>query len=67
MGEDHYQLCITQGTDNQSIRELKKLNFQKINYSIKKWAKHLNRAFSKKDVQMAKKHMEKCSPFLTVP
>jgi hypothetical protein len=36
-------------------RELKKLNIQKINAPKKKWANELNRAFSKKEVQMAKK------------
>jgi hypothetical protein len=32
---------------------------------MKKWANELNRAFSKEEVQMAKKHMEK--KMLTVP
>jgi hypothetical protein len=40
-------------------RELKKLNSQKINDPMKKWANELNRAFSKEEVQMAKKHMKK--------
>jgi hypothetical protein len=38
-------------------RELKKINSKKkkkINDPMKKWAKELNRAFSKKEVQMAK-------------
>jgi uncharacterized protein YbcI len=35
-------------------RELKKLNSQKINDSIKMWATELNRTFSKEEVQMAK-------------
>jgi hypothetical protein len=49
-------------------RELKTLNSPKINDSIKKCAPELNRTFSKKKVQMAKKHesMKKCSPSLAM-
>jgi hypothetical protein len=43
-------------------RELKKLNSPKINEPVKK----LNRTFSKEEIQMAKKHMKKCSPSLTI-
>jgi hypothetical protein len=50
------------GLITRLYRDLKNLNSQNINNPIKKWATELNRPFSKKEVQMAKKHMKKSLP-----
>jgi hypothetical protein len=54
------------GLINRIYRELKKQNSPKINETIKTWATELNRTFPKEEIQIAKKHMKKCSQSLAI-
>jgi hypothetical protein len=47
-------------------KELKKLNSQRINDSMKRCTNKLNRIFSKEEVQMGNKYMKKCSIHLPI-
>ena len=61
-----WEKIISNEVDKGLISKIHKLSIRKINSQFNKWAEHLNKHFSKEDIQMADKHLKIYSTLLII-